>query len=322
MKRGPSMSIRLVTVTGFILFVLALPAQGQSRPTSQPTSKPAAEPESRPVKRTFRPRNKNYQSKTVEQWIADLASKDRKTRRSAIVSLGDYRSKAGKAVDSLLPFLAATDSVLQEETISSLRLIGKAAVPGVVSVLKEKNKGKRFAAALTLFTMRGQAEDAVPALCEVLAKDPYSAARAMAASALGKIARKTEQSVPALVKALRDKDRGVKRNAGDALAELGPAAKSAVGDLSKMLKDKDVSLRKTAATALGRMGATAKEGVPALCECLATDSDWLVRLNAAEALGFIGDKRAEAALKKALKDKRSAVQAVAKDALADLKRKR
>ncbi|MDF1667911.1 MAG: HEAT repeat domain-containing protein [Planctomycetota bacterium] len=312
------MSQRTLLALGIFFFVAALPAYGQSGPASQPSSKPS----SRPVKRSFKARNKNYQSKTVEQWTKDLGNADRKTRRTAIVSLGDYRSKAGKAVESLLPFLAAKDSVLQEETITSLRLIGKASVPGLILVFKEKDKGKRFAAALTLFTMRGQAEDAVPALCEVLAKDQYSAARAMAASALGKIARKTEISVPALVKALRDKDRGVKRNAGDALAELGPAAKNAVGDLSKMLKDKDVSLRKTAATALGRMGATAKDAVPALCECLATDSDWLVRLNAAEALGFIGDKRAEAALKKALKDKRSAVQAVAKDALAELKRKR
>lgn len=316
------MLTRYLLSLGVLVTLFCSSVNAQSKPTSQPTSKPVSEPEptSRPASRPFQPRNKNYQTKTVKEWMGDLKSADRKTRRTAIVSLGDYREKAGGAAEALIPFLSASDSVLQEETISSLRLIGKAAVPAVISVLKGKDKGKRFAAALTLFTMRAQAADAVPALCQVLESDPYSAARAMAASALGKIARKTDLSVPALVKALRDKDRGVKRNAGDALAELGPAAKGAVGDLSKMLKDKDVSLRKTAAAALGRMGKTAKDAVPALCECLTTDSDWLVRLNAAEALGFIGDKRAEAALKKALKDKRSAVQSVAKAALEDLKR--
>jgi HEAT repeat protein len=294
-------------LVGLITALLAAPVWGQSRPTSKAASRP------------YRPRLKDYQSKAVEGWQRDLQSKDRKARRKAIVALGDYRGQSKAAVAALIPFLDGEDAVLQEEAISSLRLIGRAAVKSLAAVFQDKNESKRFAAAMTLFTMRQAAENAVPALCKALDRDSSSAVRSMAASALGKIARRTDLSVPALVKALRDKNRGVKRNAGDALAELGPAAKKAVEPLCQMLKDKDVSLRKSAATALGRMGLFAKSAVKDLSICLTTDSDWLVRLNAAEALGFIGDKAAIPALQKAMKDKKSAVAAVAKQAIKDIK---
>jgi HEAT repeat protein len=294
--------IRILT----ILILSVAPVFAQSKPTSRPSSRP------------YRPRLKRYRSKTVATWREDLKSKERKTRRQAIVALGDYREEGWKAVADLLPFLDGDDSVLQEETISSLRRIGAPAVKAVGEVLFDKKESKRFAAAMTLFTMGAIAKDAVPSLCKALEKDSSSAIRSMAASALGKIPVHTHLSVPVLVKALRDKDGGVKRNAGAALAELGPLAMRAVPDLCALLKDKDVALRKTAATALGRMGTTAREAVPALAECLAVDSDWLVRLNAAEALGFIGDKAAIPGLTKALSDKNSAVQSVAKNALKQL----
>jgi len=133
-------------------------------------------------------------------------------------------------------------------------------------------------------------------------KDEDEEVRGTAAAliALGLFGPEAKAAVPALVEALKDKDR-VREDAVRALAQIGPPAVTA---LVRALKDKDENLRQQAATVLGKIGAEAKAAVPALVEVL-KDKDKNVRQQAAIALGKIGlgAKAAVPALVEALKDK-------------------
>ena len=117
-------------------------------------------------------------------------------------------------------------------------------------------------------------------------------------------------AVPALIKALKDSDKDVRKAAAEALGKIGD--KSAVPALIKALKDGYWQVRTAAAAALGKIGD--KSAVPALIEAL-KDKDSDVRTAAAEALGTIGDTRAVPALIEALKDWRSVSTAAAAAAL-------
>ena len=121
--------------------------------------------------------------------------------------------------------------------------------------------------------------------------------RVEAVEALGNIAQKNKELIPALAAALKDngvvpgnkslKNRAVSvaRQASEALGGLGPEAVPALLDV---LKDKSsASAQSHAADALGRIGPKAKAAVPLLSQTLKMDSKG-VRRSAVRALGQIG----------------------------------
>jgi HEAT repeat protein len=110
--------------------------------------------------------------------------------------------------------------------------------------------------------------------------------------ALGKI--RDERVLDPLMIQLRSDE--FKDDATNALVELGEPA---LERLVKALKDKDEMVRKQAVLALGRI----KHGgaVDPLIEML-TDADWFTRLTAAAALEAIGDSRGRDAIKPLTKD--------------------
>jgi HEAT repeat protein len=87
-----------------------------------------------------------------------------------------------------------------------------------------------------------------------------------------------------------------KDDAVNALVELGEPALSR---LIKALKDKDENVRKQAVMALGRIKHA--EAIDSLIDMLA-DSDWFTRLTSAAALEAIGDDRGRDAIKPLTKD--------------------
>ena len=70
--------------------------------------------------------------------------------------------------------------------------------------------------------------------------------------------------MPALTRALKDKDTYVRQAAAQALGKIGAKAKAAVPALANALKDQRPAVRQAAAQALGQIGAEAKAAVPAL----------------------------------------------------------
>ena len=119
-----------------------------------------------------------------------------------------------------------------------------------------------------------------------------------------------KKDVKGLIKALRNKDSGVRKAAAEALGKIGD--QRAVEPLIEALRDEYWRVREAAAEALGKIGD--QRAVEPLIEAL-RDEVWLVRCAAAEALGKIGDRRAIEPLIKALGDLYSDVREAAAEAL-------
>src|SRR5262249_62078086 len=98
------------------------------------------------------------------------------------------------------------------------------------------------------------------------------------------------------------------------LGQVGAEAKVAVPALTKALEDREKKVRLHAAGALGRIGPAAKQSVPDLIDMLG-DQEWTIRGTAALSLGATGDRQAAPALTKALKDENAHVRIYAASSL-------
>lgn len=170
---------------------------------------------------------------------------------------------------------------------------------------------------------------AVPVLTDAL-RSFGADVRTNAACVLGHFGPSAGGALPALVSALEDAHVGVRCNAAWALGQIGPGAVEAIPGLVKACREEDYRVRSSAAKALTQIGVEAvpvlvKErhfigvlarigpmAVPSLVESL-TGVDGPAKVNAAEALGWIGPGAAEAvpALTAAMRDSRVRAEAAA-----------
>ena len=188
------------------------------------------------------------------------------------------------------------------------------------------------------------AKSAVPALIKVLDSDKDNLVRAAAARSLGFIAEPASPAVPALAKAIVDKDVRVRRNAVHALLRIHPGPAIGLPLYVKALQDADPGVvadvlataaemgekvvpgatialknpkaRYWALLLLGEVGPAAKTATPEVAKLLSSD-EVEVRMQAALTLGAIGPaaKAAGPELIKALGDKHAAVRFAAAYAL-------
>jgi HEAT repeat protein len=221
---------------------------------------------------------------------------------------------------------AKLEAIIVQEQMSSWEKRDKRESKELISVLRsEPNAVGRVRAALALGQIGGEA--AVEALIEAL-QDRRAIVRVAAATALQELNDK--RAIDPLRKlAKTDKSPGVRRAAVGALAEI--EADDAVEVLIDALGDKDETVRKSALSRLSYderykgdkrvVGAFIKalqtdpspwvradaalgmlndpRAVPALIEAL-NEENFSIRINAARALGGIGDRRAVEPLAKIL----------------------
>ena len=111
--------------------------------------------------------------------------------------------------------------------------------------------------------------------------------RDAAAQSLAELGAGAAEAVPALVRALSDRQECVRLDAAEALesifAELGPDAGRFVPDLIAVMGKKNPKARAKAARLLGFLGPFARDAVPVLIKAL-TDPDQWVRRDAKGAL--------------------------------------
>ncbi len=136
-----------------------------------------------------------------------------------------------------------------------------------------------------------------------LLRDGNTNERGSAATAIGKMGPKAKKAVPHLVKALKDREIGVRDRAGQALEKIG---EDAVPELIKALKDPDEVTRRRVLNVLGGIGPAAKDALPAVFE-LRSDGDEFVR-EAAQA-AFVKIRADVNTLLKDLKDKDEEIRA-------------
>ena len=190
----------------------------------------------------------------IEIQIDLLKDPDWVVRREAAITLGEMGDE--RCVEPLCRALRDGDWQVREVAIEGLGQIGSPAAELLIKLLRDWD------------------------------------VRKYAIAALGKI--RDERVLDPLMLQLRNDE--FKDDAVNALVELGQPALSR---LIKALKDKDENVRKQAVLALGRIKEA--EAIDPLIEML-SDGDWFTRLTAAAALEAIGDERGRVAIKPLMKD--------------------
>jgi HEAT repeat protein len=218
------------------------------------------------------------------------------------------RPPARELLPVLVVDLKDKDPAVRIDALVVLRQMGtaaKAAIPAIARGLKDEDMDVRLEAVLALGEMGSAARETVPALLDALKGDELRLLEPLVAATLGNIG---PAAVPALLKALPDKDAARRRTAAYALALIGPQAAEAVPALTEALHDAESEVRALAAKALGKIGQEAKGTAPALATAL-KDSDAVVRVHAALALWQV-DGRSDglAVLTAALKAKEDRVR--------------
>lgn len=125
-------------------------------------------------------------------------------------------------------------------------------------------------------------QSCLPGLGKVLVTSTDRDARHGAAETLYNLGASCVAVLPDMIKALQDKDIGVRRAVLQAIGECEVLAAPAVPNLIRALEDEDQGVRWNAATALSRIGPEAKDAVPALRRAqLSQDQDFVLRVNIA-----------------------------------------
>jgi HEAT repeat protein len=133
----------------------------------------------------------------------------------------------------------------------------------------------RWKAAAALGQIGPDAKAALPALIKATRqadKGPMTAGplRVRAARALWRIDPKHADSVPAVIRGLKERY-PMNRIAIDTIILIGPAAKDAVPELTKALEDEHDDVRLAAIDALGMIGSSAESATPALRSLTASE---------------------------------------------------
>lgn len=183
-----------------------------------------------------------------------LKDPDWVVRREAAITLGEMGDE--RCVEPLAAALRDGDWQVREVAIEGIGQIGSPAVEVLLKLLRDWD------------------------------------VRKSAITALGKI--RDERVLEPLMQQLRNDE--FMEDATDALVNLGEPA---LPGLIKALKDKEELVRKQAVIALGRIKSP--EAIDPLIEML-QNKDWFTRLTAAAALEAIGDERGREAIKPLLKD--------------------
>jgi HEAT repeat protein len=135
-------------------------------------------------------------------------------------------------------------------SLAEMGQVGKAAIPKIEGLLKDKDASVRLAAALAIWRLGGNADHAVAILRQNLKNQGSYPLRVGAAVYLGNIGPAAKEAIPDLIEALKDKDEDVREQAATALGKTGAEARPAVPALRLALQDDAGGVRKAAAGAL------------------------------------------------------------------------
>jgi len=200
---------------------------------------------------------------TVLAITAKLRDKRAEVRRESLIGLRSLGQAASSAVPAIISSLNDRATSVRKEAIISLSLIGpsaNSAIPGLTAALNNQRSEIREAAAVALLTIGA---DALPHLVAKLKNGDSKVCKSiMKASMEGHV---DVGSLPALLKAMRDRNNYVSHFAVNALSAIGSAA---VKRLAGAIEDEDVEIQRRAIQAL--VLTQSVEAVPALIKALKT----------------------------------------------------
>lgn len=262
-----------------------------------------------------------------------LEDSDAEVRRLAVVALGKLQDERGPEI--LLRVLRDADPEVVKAAISCLKQVRpEKTLAALTPLLRHEDGGVRAAAGQALESLgwqpasredeswflvaKGQFQRVVPLgavalpALELAARSEAPTMGAKAIEALGYIG--DHRALRPLTQAIKSCDAPLCLAAVDALCRLGE--KEALDHLIQALQHKIGQVRMAAVDGLGKLRAT--PAFDPICDLLKGDPMWEVRREAANALGRMGDPRAQSALAEALNDKDADVREAAAMALGNL----
>ena len=133
-------------------------------------------------------------------------------------------------------------------------------------------------------------------------------------AALGELEIRSEESLDALIEALNNRNKNIRRYSAQALGYIGN--EKAIQPLINTLEDKNKFVRREASTGLVHIGEPAFDSLIEILD----HEDWRVRGGAAWALGSMKKPEALDALNALLDDESGFVKAGAKNAIANIEK--
>jgi HEAT repeat protein len=275
-----------------------------------------------------------------DQRVVRLLLKALKSNDAAVcVAAVDALAKVGgpEASEPIIGMLHHKNGHVRQAAVEVLGHLGAAAAAEPLrSLLTDPMWDVRRSAVETLGRLKDNR--AVDALTRTLA-DKDADVREATAIALGGLSDR--RAIGPLVMALKDSTSGVRRIAAAALSRIdenwssSPEARTAVEELKPALYDRDPDVRRFVGQLLVSLGAAEPEATAetagtdmsastlekrrklavSLFLAILCDADRDLRQAAAEALGRLGERRAESALVRALRDPDAVVRSAAEHAL-------
>ncbi|MBI2480267.1 MAG: HEAT repeat domain-containing protein [Planctomycetia bacterium] len=201
------------------------------------------------------PTNKELVAEAVGLIVNAFSSQDVHVRQAAARAMVEFDVDREVVAPLLVKALEDKDPTVVANAIAALASLGPKALAHIDDALA--NKDLRHYAVRLVARLGREAEVAVPALIDVLAKQTDS-----------------------------PEDMEFTREANFALSAIGPGAKDAIPSLVKALASSDEGVAASAAYALGKIGADARAAVPALQRAEGGES---VVVQAASVFGGCGD---------------------------------
>jgi HEAT repeat protein len=210
----------------------------------------------------------------VPALIERLHDQNVDVRAAAVFALRDIGPDAPAALDAI-PVLAELlhdrDGMIRGAAAYSLIKLKYDSVPSVVSQLANSDPAVRTLAVQVLRYIGQDAEDAIPDLIQRL-HDSDANVREAAVFALRDVGEDSAyaiDAIPALADLLADRDGMVRRSAAYSLIQFKA---DSVPDVIKMLRNKDANTRELAVNVLRYIGLDAMDAVPDLTERLKDSS--------------------------------------------------
>ncbi|MGH7564819.1 MAG: HEAT repeat domain-containing protein, partial [Gemmatimonadota bacterium] len=245
-------------------------------------------------------------------WIASLRDEDARVREAAGWSLGARRSD--KAVEPLIESLVDESPRVRGVAARALGKIGdEGAFSPVARLLDDSDPKVRELAVLGLAEIED--ERRLEALISML-EDPDMGVRSVTVSALSQLeGRRALQALAGA--ALGDADPHTRSMAIGGIGKRAREARAVVPDLVRLLSDEDPSIRAQGAQLLGEEIGDAR-AVPALVAGFEREQDADVRTELVDALADFADREAAfEALLTAMRDSEWRIRVVAADALGE-----
>jgi len=184
--------------------------------------------------------------------IDALADKEGGVRTWAAQALGDIDPDDYRISSALTKALHDPLPDVRRVCLTILTRLGPRAaeaVPALIDLLQDADAGIRARSCVAFREIGPDGKAGIAALVARLA-DPDSIVRDRAAEALAKVG---PDGVPALARALKERDPNVRRLAAEVLGAFGGESRSADAELNEAAKDPDAAVQKAATEALRRV---------------------------------------------------------------------